>query len=84
MMRRVFLVVGAATFLVSGLAPPARADGKRLPKAKSLVESIRVTEKQAHYVRTKAVKPAAAQSGVLSGERPFNQSHYVREGAPAR
>lgn len=84
MMRRVFLVVGVATFLVSGLALPAGAGGKRLPQAKSLVESIRVAEKPSHYVRTKAVKPAAARSGVLSVDRPVYQSHYVREGAPAR
>lgn len=83
-MRRASFVVGVTTLLVAGIALPAHAGGKRLPKAKSLVESIGEAKDQSPYVRGASTKPVPAQSGVLNVERPYNPTHSIREGAPAR
>jgi hypothetical protein len=82
MMRRASFVVGVAALSLVGPALPAHAGGKRLPKAKALVESIRPASTQSHYVRTEPGKPTAARSSALDVDREYNPSHFIREGAP--
>jgi hypothetical protein len=82
MMRRVSFVVGMAALCLVGPLP-AHAGGKRLPKARALVESIRPAGPQSQYVRTDPGKPAAARSSALDVDRGYNPSHFIREGAPA-
>jgi hypothetical protein len=82
-MKKATLVTIAALAAV-GLAATAHAGGKRLPKAVSLVESIRGTVKSTHFVRTASAKPAPVQHATLRLDRPYRQTHHVREMAAAR
>jgi hypothetical protein len=85
MMRRsAFVVAGVVALTLAGLVAPAHAGGRRLPKAVSLVEKIRPTVSQTHYVRTVSGKPAAARSGMLRSDTVVNQSHFIREVPPVR
>jgi hypothetical protein len=83
-MMRAILAVGIAAVTLAGIAAPAHAGGKRLPKAVSLVERIRGAAPQTHYVRTASTRPAPAQSGVLTVDRSYGQTHYLRETPPVR
>lgn len=84
MMRRRAAVAGILALTLAGFVPPAHAGGKRLPKPVSLVERIRPAPAQTHYVRTASAKHAPTTSPTVTADRPFNQTHFVREGASAR
>jgi hypothetical protein len=85
MMRRSATVVaGVVALTLAALVVPAHAGGKRLPKAVRLVEKLRQSAGQTHYVRSLSTKPTPAQSGVLRLDIPVNQSHFMREAPPDR
>ena len=82
-MRRA-AVVGIAALALVAFVAPAHAGDKKLPKAISLVESIRGTVSQSHYVRTTQSKPTPAQSSMLRIAGAYSLNHYIREAPPAR
>jgi len=70
---------------VSGLVAPVHARAnKRLPKAVSVVESIRVSSGVSHFVRSEGKAAKAAPSGVLREASPNGPSHPIREMPEAR
>jgi hypothetical protein len=79
MKGRLVVTVGLAVAL-SGLVAPAHARGnKRLPKAVSVVESIRGTSAVNHFVRSEGKVMRPATSGVLREASPNGPSHAIRE-----
>ena len=79
MKGRLVVTVGLAVAL-SGLVAPAHARGsKRLPKATSIVESIRGTASLSPFVRSEGKGAPVAQSGVLRNSSPNGASHAIRE-----
>jgi hypothetical protein len=79
MKGRLVVTIGLAV-AVSGLVAPAHARGnKRLPKAASMVESIRGTSKVGHFVRSEGKGASPAPSGVLREAPPNGASHAIRE-----
>jgi hypothetical protein len=84
MKGRLVVSVGLAV-AVSGLVAPAHARGnKRLPKAVSVVESIRGSAAVSHFVRTEGKGAKSAQSGVLRDSGTNGPSHPIREMPEAR
>lgn len=84
MKGRLVVTVGFAV-AVSGLVAPAHAHGKKkLPKATSIVESIRGTSAVNHFVRSEGKVLRPATSGVLREASPNGPSHPVREMPEAR
>lgn len=79
MKGRLVVTVGLGV-AVLGLVAPAHARGsKRLPKAVSVVESIRGVSGVSHFVRSVGRGAPPAQSGMLRDAPPNGPSHPIRE-----
>jgi hypothetical protein len=84
MKGRMVVTIGLAVAL-SGLVAPAHARGsKRLPKAASVMESIRGTSAVNHFVRSEGKVMRPVKSGVLRDASPNGPSHAIREMPAAR
>jgi hypothetical protein len=79
-MKGRLLVTAGLAIAVFGLGAPAHARGsKRLPKAASVVESIRGSSGVGHFVRSEGKGVSPGQSGVLRDSPPNGPSHAIRE-----
>lgn len=79
MKGRLAVTIGLAV-AVSGLVAPAHARGnKRLPKAASIVQTMRGTSAVNHFVRSEGKVLRPATSGVLREASPNGPSHAIRE-----